>query len=374
MCTNLSDRDGKGIAMRIARKSRLHRLIMAALVCICALSDSVALASDRNIDAFIIAIRHFDPQSATGIKFWGDEMRFTDAALDAAGRAVPELSALHIRTGYWSGSMYEPCDLYSLQVLDPISKYSQLDGDWGYIQRFAERFLGGCRGERVTREHDGAPGHWWTEKTAAWRLCELGTSAQADTSCKATAAADWLCVAGIRSVWIESMETDSDAKTGRLFLNFVHPVDLQYEAAKIMALPGYESIFGTARLRPFDPILVGGGDEIRVVKSEDCAGYEGIALLYSHGWNDCENGCFYRHWWKVKIKPQALYNGRQWDLKADTVEEGGDELSDPMRAALRVGVSRNWDSTGAPKKNHDPLHDLLDAASRVDLREFDIGH
>lgn len=315
-------------------------MALAAFVCCFALVNAVAGAAGISEDAFIIAIKHFDPQNTIGLRMQSDEVRFTKAALAAAVRAVPELSALHIRTGEWNSFTGNSRELGSLQVHFPSNQFRVEKADWGYIDRFAKRFLAGCRGEHVTKQSDGVLG-WHTAKTSTWWLCGGATSARAGTSRKADADVNWLCAAGIQSVCIESLESNSRAKTGRILLNFEQPVDLRYEATKIMALPGYEKIFGTAQLRPFTPELMGDGDEIRVVESEDCAGFSGLTLLYSHGWGDCPAGCINRHWWKVKIKSRGARPGGEWDLVVDTVEESGDVLPVRMRAALCAGVSRD---------------------------------
>jgi hypothetical protein len=310
-------------------------------VCVGAFGNTVAVAEDQYSDAFIIACNHFDPQGVKGLRMWCDEMRFTHAALSLASKTVPELSALHIRTGErnaWTGELRQ---LVSLQVHRPSGQPRDGEADWDFIENFAKRFLSGCRGEHVTKQHDGLKGAWGTELTSTWWLCDGASSAQAGTGCKDTAAALWLCAAGIQSACVESSETDSRAKTGRLFLNFESAVDPRYEAARIMALSGYEKIFGAAQLKPFAPTLVGGGDEIRVVESEDNAGFAGITLLYSHGWGDCPAGCLQRHWWKVRIKARGVLPGGAWELVVDAVEESGDVLPARVRAALCAGVSRD---------------------------------
>lgn len=323
------------------RTLNARSLVVAATACCIALGGAHGAEGASDLDAFILAISHFDPQHTRGILWNGEEMTFVKAALGAAAKAVPELSAVRVRPSDSFSSMSQPRDLVSLQVIDPISKFPEWEGDWGYMQHFSNEVLDGCRGERITEELDGVQGRWSTMKKSGWSLCGDANRAQADTSCNATTATTWLCAAGLRTAWIESRESNSHAKTGQLYLNFERPVDLRYEATKIMALPGYEEIFGAARLRPFEPEMVGDGDQIRVVESADDSGFEGITLLFSHGWGDCPAGCIYRHYWKVAIKSQTAPHGAARSFTVTAVEETGSVLSAQMRAALVSGVSRD---------------------------------
>lgn len=318
----------------------MNKVIMLAVVFLAlgVFAGATARAGDSATDAFLLAMQHFDPQSERGIAWSREEMDFVDFALMAAIRAVHELASVHIESQNATGAAPRPQPLLSLQVLDPISRNPQLRGDWDYVQDFVAAVVDGCGSSRVTEEFDNARDRWSKRQTTTWRICDEWNHANADTSCNRSAAAAWLCAAGVASMLIETMESDRGPESGQLYLNFSQPVDLRHEASRIVGLPGYGELFGKARLQPYPSMISGDGNRIELVQDEDCQGFGGITLLFSHGWGDCPSGCIHRHYWKVKVQSRGSRNGDPWGLVVTKVEEAGDVLALERRAALCAGI------------------------------------
>ncbi|MFH2054028.1 MAG: hypothetical protein ABIK96_16355 [bacterium] len=298
----------------------LRTATLAALISLPTLSP----ASD--LDAFILAIQHFDPAHQLGLAFDGPEVEFVTEALEAARNVAPGVSGIHVRTDWNRWDSMSPLMFKTIEIRrgDRIRSGSSSTPD--SLRSIGIAIGRNCRAEVQTNESFSSSRPLGTSTRTRWDLDRKCLHENNSRTCANVEIVDWLCSRGVDLVLVSETVTHKGVYREEMYLVFRSPVDLDYMAAALMEDPLYAGTFGDLEARPYLGRLIGDGPSVEVVPCEGATGFDGICFRFSIGWGDCPAGCIHSHYWVIRCMVDGSGTGKGRSLVAELVEEGGDPL------------------------------------------------
>lgn len=313
----------------------IQKVFITALisVAICApLSPPNASAS--LLDAFVLAVDHFDPDHEVGLELDSPEVEFLRQALEMAREAIPEVVGIHIRTDGAGRDKLRPTMFGTLELVDR----NRMNGDRTLTPEIkasiASKIGNECRTEIETSEKFRIKSNPRVQKTTLWTFDNYCSEGAEIELCENQEVVRWLCTRGVATVLL--IENSYKGRNrAKLFLNFKQVVDLDFKSLQLMADPSYQELFGDHDLTPHLGGLVGDGNSLEVLSDPRYTGFDGVVIKFTVGFGDCPAGCIYSHHWIFKYKTQGSQKDGVWPLIGGLVEEDGTPIPEHMRGQLR---------------------------------------
>ncbi len=293
-----------------------------------------ALAMSSGLDAFVLAVQHFDPRHETGVEYESDEVAYMRQVLWEARQSVPEVAGLHVQVDGSVESKFGPSMFRSIRVKPQNYRVARFDRDIDLLKEFGESIGVGCRHEEQVNKKYHSNRNASTTRIIQWNLGRDCLGGNHESICENSSVVEWLCSLGVDSVTLKEHEFMGNRRA-ELFLNYKYLVDLEYKVMRIANDPRYASVFGDLKLDPFGGTAIGGGPTLRVVSVNELSGFRGVRVEFSAGWGDCPAGCIYRHNWLFEYKTVGERRGDEWTLAGGLIEENGDPLTEQIRGMLR---------------------------------------
>lgn len=310
-----------------------------ALVCGLLPVFSVPGALGIGVDAFNLAIQHFDPEHEIGLEANGPEARFMSAALRYVREHVPETRSLYNPDAAPRSTVGAPGIANTLMLVNAVSADSENELTAEIKIAIGHRIAAGCLTESRVHEKPFNSGRVHIRKSSFWQLraeCEGRTS---EDFCEDREVVDWLCSRGVDGILL----TESifpKRSYAELYIKFNAFVDLVYKAELLQNDPLYGRVFEFHSLEPYVGGRDGDGNSVEVVDHPSYKGFDGVVIRFEYGWGDCPSGCIYKHYWNVYVRVHGESDGQQWQFAIAKVEEGGSPIFEGTRARLRGAVLR----------------------------------
>ena len=300
---------------------------------------SPIIACASLLDAFVLAVDHFDPDHELGLELDSPEVQYLLQALEAAREAIPEVTGIHVRTDQARGDRLSPRMFTALEFVDR----NEPSGDYTLTPEIesalASKIGAKRRVEIETNERIGLNRIPNVRKSTLYTFdnyCGEGADIEL---CGNEEIVRWLCSSGVGEVLL--IENSYKGRNrARFYLLFRQVVDLQFKSKLFMADPFYDDLFGDHVLKPFSGDLFGDGNSVEIVDALGYEGFDGVVIEFKIGWGDCPAGCIYSHYWKVFIRVEGESDGQDWRFVIADVEEGGTPIHEGARARLRGSVTR----------------------------------
>jgi hypothetical protein len=286
-----------------------------------------ALVSGSGLDAYVLAVQHFDPGHELGIEYVSDEVDFMRQVLREARNVVPAAAGLHLPVDGTVESKFGPSMYRSLRVRPQDSGHAWSDEEIESLRRVGE-FIGlGCSYEEQINKRYHSNRFTGTTRLMQWNVGEHCREEGDRRICENHEVAEWLCSFGVESVTLKEYEYKG-SKNAELFLTYNVLVDLEYNAMRLAGDPKYSAVFHDLELEPYSGTAIGDGPTVRVVPVDGLSGFDGVRVEFSAGWGDCPSGCIFRHYWLFEYRVKGERMGGDWPLVGGLIEESGDPLSE----------------------------------------------
>ncbi|MBT4291701.1 hypothetical protein HOD41_03345, partial [bacterium] len=224
-----------------------------------------------SLDAFVLAIQHFDPDHELGIEYESDEVEFMRQILKQAQESVPAIAGVHVRVDGSLQSEFGPSMFRSLRIKPQGHWAVRSEAEAAGLREIGE-FLGrGCRNEEQTNKIYRSNRITSTTKLIRWDIGRDCSEEGDGRLCENVEIIDWLCSIGIGSVTLKEHEYKSKS-TVELYLRYQGLVDLEYCAKQLAGDPGFSAILGDFELDPYGGKLIGDGPTMRVVPTDGLDG------------------------------------------------------------------------------------------------------
>lgn len=286
------------------------------------------------LDAFVLAVDHFDPDHERGLGLDGPEVEFLRQALAKAREAIPEVVGIHVRTDGAGGDKMRPTMFRTLQLFDPEKNWERRTLTPEIMAAIAAQIGGGCEAEIVTNEKRPNQHNPIISKSSLWTLASSSDEKSGIELCDNQEIVRWLHSRGVTEILLKE-NSYKGRDRAKLYLRFGHLVDMEFKSKQLMADPLYSDLFGTYELKPYLGNLFGDGNSVDVVSEAGYSGFDGVVIVFTAGFGDCPSGCIYSHHWIFKYRTMGEKKGDIWPLVGGLSEEGGTPLPEHMRMGLR---------------------------------------
>lgn len=272
----------------------------------------------RDLDAFALAIEHFNADHAKPMAHFGPEHSFLEAALRAIDNAVPEVSDI--------SKMKNDSTAFT----DLTSSAFVLDGDSSAVDTLVNtaKTLGdNCpyTNEITSRSRDMGWGPRSEEETDVRGEYYLELIRGSRHRCSDPRAASLLSL-GFSEIRYNSLTSESWSRS-ELTLRTSSYSDLEHLRLQMEA---NESLKGLAAL--FDSLsadreIIGKSSDIRLIESSGHASLtDSVTLAYWKGWDDCPAGCISSRTTIVRATPIGSNEDGEPLFKVSVVSVEGEPL------------------------------------------------
>jgi len=283
------------------------------------------LCFGSSLDAFVLAIQHFDPGHELGIEYDGDEVEFMRQVLKQAQESVPAIAGVHIRVDGSLQSKFGPSMFRSLRIKPQGHWACRTEAEAAGLREIGESIGLGCRNEEQVNKIYRSNRVTSTTKQIRWDIGRDCNEEADDRLCENSEIVNWLCSLGVGLVTLKEHEYKTISNT-ELYIRYQGIVDLEYCAKQLASDPRFSAVFGDFELDPYGGQLIGDGPTMRVVPTDGLDGYQGVRVEFSIGWGDCPAGCINRHFWLFEYRVEGQRSGKDWSLVGGLIEESGDRL------------------------------------------------
>ncbi len=190
------------------------------------------LCFGSSLDAFVLAIQHFDPDHELGIEYEGEEVELMRQVLSEAQESVPAIAGVHVRVDGSLQSEFGPSMFRSLRVIPQGKLSARSDAEVAGLRKISESIGLGCRYDEQTNNTHRSNKFTSITKQIRWDIGRDCNEEEDGRLCENVEIVDWLCSLGVGSVTLREHEYKT-ISSAELSLGYNSLVDLEYCAKRL---------------------------------------------------------------------------------------------------------------------------------------------